>query len=123
MRGCPGGAALLVTFLAVPASAQVPGPFLNIVPPGQNGLANSADAARFEATGQRPPHFDDQLAMYGDLVYAAPGLTDAQLLTYFKDAGFRAAAADVERTETPRAGVTIERDRFGVPHIMGETRS
>jgi acyl-homoserine lactone acylase PvdQ len=117
------GAALLAAFLATSAAAQVPGPFLNIVPPGQNGLANSADAARFESTGQRPAHFDDQLAMYGDLVYAAPGLTDAQLLTYFKDAGFRVAAADIERTETPRAGVTIERDRFGVPHVMGETRS
>jgi len=32
------------------AYAQQPGPFLNILPPGENGLVNSAYAVRYEAT-------------------------------------------------------------------------
>src|SRR5262249_27934 len=74
------GLALLATI----ASAQGLPPFLNILPPGENGLVTAADAVAFEANGARPVHFDDQLSMYGDLVYAPPGLDDAGLLTYFK---------------------------------------
>jgi acyl-homoserine lactone acylase PvdQ len=114
--------ALLVAVLAGPARAQTPPPFLNILPPGQNGRVNATDAVLFGLNGTRPLHFDDQLAMYGNLVYAVPGLTDAELLTYFKDARFGVDPGDVERTETPRPGVTILRDQFGVPHIQGVTQ-
>ena len=40
------------------------GGFRDILPPGTNGLDNGAQLAAFLATGQRPPHNDDQLAMY-----------------------------------------------------------
>src|SRR5262249_49328970 len=53
------------------------GGFRNVLPPGENGFDNAAQLAAFEATGQRPAHNDDQLAMYRDLLYAVPGLTAA----------------------------------------------
>jgi acyl-homoserine lactone acylase PvdQ len=100
-----------------------PGGFLNILPPGQNGLDNKDQLLAYELTGARPPHNDDQLAMYGDLVYAVPGLTAAQLPKYFKDASFGVKLTDVGRTYSPRSDVTIVRDKpFGVPHIYGTTR-
>src|SRR5262245_16924792 len=115
-------ACTLLAGLAGSGRAQTVPPFLNILPPGENGLVTATDAVQFELNGTRPPHFDDQLGMYGNLVYAVPGLTDADLLTYYKDAAFGVPAGLVERTETPRAGVTIKRDQFGVPHIEGQTQ-
>ena len=42
--------------------------------------------------------------MYGDLVYATPGLTAAAIDHYFKDGSFGVQAGQVERTYSPRAG-------------------
>ena len=114
---------------ALPAAAQGhyrefgdPGGFLNIVPPGQDGVLNGPEAVAAQG-GQYPPHVMDQLAMYGDLVYAAPGLTEARLLEFFKDASFGVRPEDVDRVYSPTANVTVVRDRgFGVPHIFGQTR-
>jgi len=96
--------------------------FLNIVPPGQDGVLNGAEAIAAQA-GTYPPHVKDQLAMYGDLVYHAPGLTEAQLLDFYKDASFGVRDDDIDRTYSPTTGVTVIRDAsFGVPHIFGTTR-
>src|SRR6476659_6722692 len=55
---------------------------------------------------------------------ATPGLTASTLDAYFKDSTFGVKAADVASTVTPRADVTIVRDRrYGVPHIYGATRA
>src|SRR5439155_13824612 len=62
------------------------GGFRNILPPGENGLENAADAALFESSHTYPPHWVDQLGMYRDLVYAAPGLNAADIGRFFKDA-------------------------------------
>ena len=71
----------------------------------------------------RPAHNDDQLGMYGNLVYAVPGLTAAQLPNYFKDASFGVKPSDVASTYSPRGDVTVVRDKgFGVPHVYGSTR-
>src|SRR5207245_295463 len=79
--------------------------------------------AQFQANGKRPAHWDDQLPLYRDLVYADPTLTHDQIAKYFKDATFGVKANDVGSTESPRAGVTIVRDKgFAVPHIYGTTR-
>ncbi len=100
------------------------GGFRNVLPPGQNGLANGVDIAAFLAAGQRPEHSDDQLRMYGDLVYAAPGLKPEDLDRFYKDASFGVRPEDVDRTYSPRPGLTILRDKqFGVPHIYGDTRA
>jgi len=118
---------------AAPAYGAPPGPqpyqahdglgFRNILPPGENGLVNGQQLLNWELLKQRPPHNSDQLAMYGNLVYAVPGLTAAQLPKYYKDASFGVPLSDVARQYSPRDDVTIVRDKqFGVPHVYGRTR-
>ena len=99
------------------------GGFRDVNPPGTNGLATIGDIAAFRLTGNRPPHNDDQLDMYADLVQGAPGLTQADIGTYFKDATFGVRPPDREREYSPRDDVTIVRDEFGVPRIYGEGRA
>jgi acyl-homoserine lactone acylase PvdQ len=131
-----GGSGALVAVLALAltgpaAEAQVQGygqndygGFRNILPPGENGLVDATQLAAFEATKQRPPHNDDQLAMYAKLTTAAPNIRPAQLSQYYKDATFGVPAGGAESTESPEPGVTIVRDsQFGVPHIYGDTRA
>ena len=96
--------------------------FLNIVGPGQDGVLNGPEAIEAQG-GTYPPHVKDQLSMYGDLVYNAPGLTEAHILDFFKDASFGVRDDDIDRTYSPTTGVTVIRDKsFGVPHIFGDTR-
>lgn len=101
------------------------GGFMNILPPGQGQSVNAAEIAAFLGGGTRPPHDDDQLQMYDDLVQGAPGLTGpAQLGQHFKDATFGARPGEVDRTYSPRDDVTIVRDSgFGVPHVYGANRA
>ena len=140
----------IAALLALCASAQAaptPGAYqeddygggsvYNIVPPGQNGSMNALEAAAFLLDGTRPPHQADQQAMYGDLVYASPGLQESQILDYFKDSSFGVEPGNVESTYAPnclvilppspnsgRCGeVTIVRDEFGIPHVYGEGRA
>ena len=49
------------------------------------------------------PHCCDQLGMYGNLVYATPGLQAGDLGKYFKDSSFGVPAGQVERRYSPRA--------------------
>jgi acyl-homoserine lactone acylase PvdQ len=127
--------ALTAATLAVAAPAAAapePGPyqandglgFRNVLPPGNNGLANGFDLIQFEASKAHPAHNDDQLSLYGDLVYKAPELTNADLDHFFKDASFGVRPDDVADTYSPRDDVTIVRDKsFGTPHIYGSTRA
>ncbi|HYC56377.1 MAG TPA: penicillin acylase family protein [Candidatus Binatia bacterium] len=99
------------------------GGFLNIVPPGQDGVLNGPEAIAAQG-GTMPPHVLDQLSMYGDLVYNSPGLSEERIFEFFKDASFGVRDDDIDRTYSPTPGVTIIRDAsFGVPHIYGETRA
>jgi hypothetical protein len=96
------------------------GQVYNILPPGEAGLVNAADAA----SGQLEPHADDQRSMYADLVRVAPGLQPADVGRFFKQAGLAVAADDVGRVYSPQSGTVIVRDKsFGVPHIFGATRA
>ncbi|MGV1047350.1 MAG: penicillin acylase family protein [Solirubrobacterales bacterium] len=127
---------ILVTFVAAlfaqAASAAPPaaygtndaGGFRNVLPPGENGLDNLTQLFTFRGLGTLPPHFADQQPLYENLVYGAPGLTEAAIPNYYKDATFGVAPGEVESTIEPKPGVTISRDRaFGVPHIYGDTRA
>src|SRR5947209_6316996 len=98
------------------------GGFRNVLPAGEAGVDNALDLARFEANGTIPPHFDDQLPLYRDLVYADPTLKVSQISKYFKDATFGFKPADQQSVEHPEAGLTIVRDQWDVPHIYGQTR-
>jgi acyl-homoserine lactone acylase PvdQ len=99
------------------------GGFRDVLPPGTNGFDNAVQLARFFSNGDRPAHNDDQLAMYRDLLYASPKLSAKGLRRFYKDSRFGTMPQARERTYSPRADVTIVRDRFGVPHIHGSTRA
>jgi acyl-homoserine lactone acylase PvdQ/putative cell wall-binding protein len=107
--------------------------FAAIVPPGQKGRFNAAEAAALRA-GQEPAHFNDQTPLYESLVYeggmtvgADPrtrflGVTDGDLPRFFTDGQYGTPAP--ERVYSPTQGLTIIRgSAFGVPTIVGETRA
>ena len=123
------------------------GTVLNILPPGQDDIGGISSlttdipglgdlvSTLFDdlvaETGLVPalskePHFDDQLGLYDALVRSEPGLTDDQLLDYFKAAPLLPAdGGNWESEQTVEAGsyqVAIKRDNFGVPHIFGDSR-
>ena len=83
---------------------------LNVLPPGQSG------DLRFPATAS------DQLRLYDGLTPRFRGVRTSDLTRYFKPARFGGTGKTV-RTERPRAGVHILRDRWGVPHVYGRTRA
>jgi acyl-homoserine lactone acylase PvdQ len=118
------------------------GEVLNILPPGSRGnvdvptlvqlgvtnlpnlfsTPNDPKGALATASATNPKNFADQLEMYDALSKTTPGqLDEAALTKYYKDARLGVADADVVSTETPKPGVTIKRDKFGVPHITGTT--
>ncbi len=125
---------------------QQPGPdlFLNVLPPGSNG--NSAGGLGLPVGGlpvlRYPENFVDQLALYGNLSYARPGLKTTPCApplaisehvaasdlacNYFKTESLEPVAGTVVSTlnlTAPAGGnVSLRRDRWGVPFINGDTR-
>ena len=106
-----------------PYQANDYGGFRSILPPGTNGTFNATDFARSGWRHLPAPRHRSALDV------REPGLRDAR-----PDRGpdpellqgrqLRRPAGQVERTYSPRAGVTIVRDsNFGVAHIYGVTRS
>jgi len=126
----PAGAATVAPYAAndYGGAGVAPGAgFHSILPAGTNGLVTLPQLIAYEAnSANKPPHNDDQLAMYRDLVYGAPGLTDAQIPQYYKDATFGVPSFNVDSARTvtfTSPPVTIIRDKpFGVPHVYGDTR-
>ena len=90
------------------------GGFWDILPPGQNGHANAAEIGAFLAAcpppktncpdAPRPKHSSKELQMYGDLVYASPGLSAADIPKYFKDATFGVKENEAERIYSAARG-------------------
>ena len=97
------------------------GGFRNVLPGGQGETVNASEFAAFQAGGERPNTFMDQLPLYDDLIQAAPTLTSADLDKYFKSAEFGTDNTQLE--STPRPGVQIYRDAYSVPKVFGATRS
>ncbi len=95
----------------------------NVLPPGSDGNVTALDVAALggtTATATSPAHFADQLEMYDALVKRDPGaLTRADIEQLYKREDF--TPASVVSTKSPRPGVTIQRDAFGVPFINGAT--
>ncbi|MDJ0344547.1 penicillin acylase family protein [Streptomyces sp. H10-C2] len=95
----------------------------DILPPGENGNATLADILAHKVFGTRPAHAADQLGPYSALATGYPALTDASIGSFFNDASFGVPSNQVASVTTPRADVTITRDKkTGVPHIKGTTR-
>ncbi|MFI7058454.1 penicillin acylase family protein [Streptosporangium canum] len=132
-RKITAGSALAILTLAslvVPASAATfttddycLGECADILPPGQNGNATLVEILANQSLGTMPRHSDDQLGKYANLISGYTGLTDDQVTTFFNDSSFGVPAGQVQSTTSPRADVTIVRDKAtGVPHITGTTR-
>jgi acyl-homoserine lactone acylase PvdQ len=138
------GIALAVTGAPAPATYDGAGATRNILPPGSNGTVKPADlvvlgignspnlarnpsdpqGALATASATSPPKYADQLELYDALNTIAPySLKATDLDKYYKDASIAPPAANAAgtSTETPKTGVTITRDSFGVPHIVGTT--
>jgi acyl-homoserine lactone acylase PvdQ len=111
---------------------------LNVMPPGQKGVFAGAEAVQAQAacpaTGgscsinpaDYPPYTIDQLLMYDNLVRVSPGLTEARLREFFKDADFGVPPNRILRQYSPgnRAGLVVLRDvDYNVPHVYGLTRA
>ena len=85
--------------------------------PGQNGNATLVAILAHQALDPLGDS-SDQLDEYANLVYNYAGLTDEQIAHFYNDASFGVPAAQVESTVSPRADVTIVRDKAtGVPHV------
>jgi acyl-homoserine lactone acylase PvdQ len=106
--------AALVLALTAPAGAfaaplDFGGKLLNVLPPGQAGSLPLS------------PNSTDQIPLYDGLTPLGGQVGPGALNRYFKTARF-----DQPRGGTvvrPRKGLTIRRDRWGVPHIHGRTRT
>jgi acyl-homoserine lactone acylase PvdQ len=83
---------------------------LNVLPPGQSGDLLF------------PPTASDQLRLYDGLTPHAGNVRPSDLTRYFKSERF-GVTGKVVRTERPRPGLRILRDRWGVPHVYGRTRA
>jgi acyl-homoserine lactone acylase PvdQ len=84
---------------------------LNVLAPGQSG------SLAF------PPNATDQAKLYDGLTALAKGVTASNYARYFKPEGWGRAGAGPTGVARPRAGVRIDRDRWGVPHVYGTTRA
>ena len=116
-----GNAAAATPSHAYRAHDYADGQAMSILPPGENGLVNATDAITAQAGGSRPDGSQDQLSKYADLLYGAPGLTNAGLGQFFDDESFGVPAGQITRTETPGPGVTVYRDSHDVPHVYGDS--
>jgi acyl-homoserine lactone acylase PvdQ len=95
---------------AAPASKDYAQTARNIIPSGEPG--------GFPI----PPGADTQARMYNALTPLAGHVTAGDLLTDFKSEAFGLGTDGPGTQETvPRAGVTIIRDRFDVPHVTATT--
>jgi acyl-homoserine lactone acylase PvdQ len=95
----------------------------NILPPGSAGNVTTADLATLvgtTATPTAPPHVADQLEMYDALTKRNPDrIRQADIDKLYKREDL--TPATVVSTQSPRPGVTIRRDEYGVPYINGAT--
>jgi acyl-homoserine lactone acylase PvdQ len=104
-------AAAVVVFPATAQATDFAATARNIIPSGEYG--------GFPV----PAGADQQAQMYDALTPLFNTVTDADLQTKFKSEGFGVGPDGPGTAEpTPRAGVTIVRDKYNVPHITGVTR-
>jgi acyl-homoserine lactone acylase PvdQ len=96
----------------------------NILPPGQSGTVTATDLVEVgpsrEATGTTPENFADQLEMYDALTKRNPEtLTGEDLDSLYKRSTFE--PEKVARESSPKPGVDIAWDQYGVPYINGKS--
>jgi acyl-homoserine lactone acylase PvdQ len=82
-----------------------------ILPPGENG------SVAFDR------NTTDQAKLYDALTPLRGNVTARDVRRFFKPAPLGATLPAGSRTERPRAGLVITRDRFGVAHVRGKTEA
>lgn len=87
----------------------------SIIPPGQEGNVTPDELI----TGDYGPHYDDQLEPYAALI-DDDDVTADELGTYFHSMQF-GPGPEIESEYSPREGVTVYRDGFGIPHIYADS--
>ncbi|MDX6355786.1 MAG: hypothetical protein QOF98_2689 [Streptomyces sp.] len=95
----------------------------DILPPGENGNATLTDILGNKILGTRPANTMDQLGPYSSLATGYSTLSDATITSFFNNSSFGVASDQVASVTSPRSDVTITRDKSGIPHITGTTRS
>ena len=115
--------AAVILLTRLPAGADDNGLFLNILPPGNNGYMDVGEGLDFLNDGTLPENFDDQIALYANLGYAAPGINDSELGSYFKPAFIGPSGNSPDFPKPAVSGLTITRDDFGVPNIEASNRA
>jgi acyl-homoserine lactone acylase PvdQ len=110
-----GGLVVVVLTLATAAAAAGAAPrgdhallALNVLPPGQ---------------GANAPELTSQIALYDGLTPLRGKVTAGDLTRFYKAERLGLAGERPTSTARPKRGVTIYRDRFGVPHVNGTTRA
>ena len=83
---------------------------LDVLPPGQSGNLSF------------PPTATDQAKLYDGLTPLFDQVNASNYAGYFKPESF-GVTGKIVKTQTPRAGVRILRDRWDVPHVYGKTRA
>ncbi len=102
-------AALTAPSVAAAAPLDFGGTIRNVLPPGQAGGLPVT------------PNSVDQIPLYDGLTPLGGNVGAGDLTRYFKSARFGEPKGGV--VTRPRAGLSIRRDRWGVPHVKGRTRS
>ena len=108
-RDWRGSLAVIIALLATPPSPSSADDFAyNVLPPGQyGGLPTEV-------------HSTDQIPLYDGLTPLRGNVTVADVQRFYKPETFTPTGATTEEP-TGRAGLTVQRDAFGVPHIYGQT--
>ncbi|MBA2516740.1 MAG: penicillin acylase family protein [Solirubrobacterales bacterium] len=114
-RAALAAAALIVMLVFAPAAlaTDYSETALNVVPSGQYGAVPA------------PPNADEQAKLYDSLTPLFDAVTPADLTRSFKSERFGITPGEGPGAAQPvpqRPGVTLTRDRFNVPHIVGKTR-
>ena len=125
------GAALLAALPACTGNTTGAGPAGPTAAPSSAGLGPNHDYAAFARNilphGQYgavppPPQASTQAHMYDALTPLFDNVTNQDLMSDFKSESFGAGTDGPLTPEAvPQAGVTIERDRFHVPHVTAKT--
>ncbi len=105
--------AVLAAVVLTGASAAAPGGdhallALDVLPPGQ---------------GANTPELTSQIALYDGLTPLEGNVTAHDLSQFFKPEPLGLGGAKPTSVLRPKAGLTIYRDSFGVPHVYGSTRA
>jgi acyl-homoserine lactone acylase PvdQ len=99
------------TSSASPPDFSAPGQAWNVLPPGESGSASPG------------PNSFNQSVLYNGLTPLFDQVTDADLPNFFKPNIFGLGSESPASIESPRPGLTIERDSRGVAHVFGDTRA